>query len=359
MKDIKRKFRYFLQKVPENVLNVLLVLSFIAFLLAFFDVETLKKIEICDISSYANTIDNFWSKHLYIFEYIQVKVIVCIAFGILFLLRICKALLCPKVIVICHNSFSNTISPYDESIVTDYAVKKIDINLVDKMEQSNIVGAICDQDRIIKETLKECDEYTTLIYYGIAHIPLIFRAGFQIGDEGSVRLLHKYRDNQSIFKEISTDPEGYRAEMNLKSKRYNRLSKEMLVVVATSLQVTDSDLCIFRNENINCELIFHMRQSSMYNFDAIDSYAAMNRLRTNVLQNIRNIVKRESIERIHLVLATSSDFTFFLAQGFSQHHDPEIIVYQYDHGTGEKYPWGISNKQPPQNAVVDQREHPL
>ena len=76
-----------------------------------------------------------------------------------------------------------------------------------------------------------------------------------------------------------------------------------------------------------------------------------------MLQNIRNIVKRESIERIHLVLATSSDFTFFLAQGFSQHHDPKIIVYQYEHGTSEKYPWGISNKQPPEIAVINQRQN--
>lgn len=357
MKNIERKFRYFLQKVPEKLLDVLLVLSFIAFLLAFFDVETLKKIEIFDISSYANTIDNFWSKHLYIFEYTQVKAIVCIAFAILLLLRICKVLLCPKAIVICHNSFSNTISPYDESVVTDYAVKKIDINLVDQMEQNNIVGAVCDQDRIIKKNLKACDEFSTLIYYGIAHIPLIFRAGFQIGDEGAVKLLHKYRNNQSIFKEISLDPETYRAQMRPISNTYANSSREMLVVVATSLEVVDSDLSIFRTKGIRCELGFYMTDPSMYDFDVIDSYAIMHRLRTKVLSEIRQTVKRENIERIHLVLATSSDFTFFLAQGFSQHHDPEIIVYQYEHSTSEKYPWGISNKQPPETAVINQRQN--
>lgn len=354
MKNIKKKFRYFLQKVPENVLNALLALSFITFLLAIFDVETPKKIEICDISSYANTIDNFWSKYLYIFGYVQVKAIVCIVFVILLLLRICKVLLRPKAIIICHNSFSNAISSYDESIVTDYVVKKIDINLVDQMGQDNIVGAICDQDRFIKEVLKKCDEFTTLIYYGIAHIPLIFRAGFQIGDEGAVKLLHKYRNSQSIFKEISSDPETYRAQMYPRTNTYSNSSREMLVVVATSLEVVDSDLSIFRTKGIRCELGFYMTDPSMYDFDVIDSYAAMHRLRTKVLSDIRQTVQRENIERIHLVLATSSDFAFYLAQGFSQYHDPEIIIYQYEHSTSEKYPWGISNKQPPETAVINQ-----
>lgn len=54
---------------------------------------------------------------------------------------------------------------------------------------------------------------------------------------------------------------------------------------------------------------------------------------------MREIVSSANIEKIHLVLSTSSDFTFFLSQGFSKYHDPEIIVYQYDRSDSQKYPW--------------------
>ena len=87
-------------------------------------------------------------------------------------------------------------------------------------------------------------------------------------------------------------------------------------------------------------------------FAAIVSYALMNRLRTE-------IVSSANIEKIHLVLSTSSDFTFFLSQGFSKYHDPEIIVYQYDRSDSQKYPWGVSNKALPTSAIIRQtsQEH--
>ena len=94
-------------------------------------------------------------------------------------------------------------------------------------------------------------------------------------------------------------------------------------------------------------------------FAAIVSYALMNRLRTGILNKMREIVSSANIEKIHLVLSTSSDFTFFLSQGFRKYHDPEIIVYQYDRSDSQKYPWGVSNKALPTSAIIRQtsQEH--
>ena len=71
---------------------------------------------------------------------------------------------------------------------------------------------------------------------------------------------------------------------------------------------------------------------------------------------MREIVSSANIEKIHLVLSTSSDFTFFLSQGFSKYHD---IVYQYDRSDSQKYPWGVSNKALPTSAIIRQtsQEH--
>lgn len=225
------------------------------------------------------------------------------------------------------------------------------------MNGQELSGAICAQDNIVKEVLNSCNKFTELFYYGVAHIPLIFRAGFQIGDEGCVRLLHKYRNGQSKFKEISREPDNYSFRLKGKPEYGNAESTEMLVTVATSFPVMSEDLSIFREMDLNCELQFKAEKKEMYGFDVIDSYATMNRLRIGILDQIRKTAINRKISRIHLVLATSSDFAFFLAQGFSTYHDPEVVTYQYERSSVEKYPWGISNKLPPNDAVVYHATH--
>lgn len=355
MKDFIKKLRKFVSKLPDRVLRIGLTVLGVLTLFTIFDIETLKKIELLDISNLANTVDNFFSPFCGIFKINIIKITIYTLFVVLIFLRVCKFAMRSKAIVIKHSTFSNALSTYDESNLSGYSVKEIDINLVDQMNNHDIINAISIQDDVIKRILKECDEFTEIFYYGIAHIPLIFRAGFQIGDEGKIHLLHKYRNEQSKFKEILNDSDNFILQLQGRSTNNSfSTSKEMLVVVATSLPVSNEDLIVFRKNDLCCELHFEMENESLYGFDAIDSYAIMNRLRSGILNKIREIVFSKSIERIHLVLATSSDFTFFLAQGFSEHHDPEIIVYQYERSSAEKYPWGISNKLPPESAVIYQ-----
>lgn len=357
MKDLEKKLKYNIQKIPNKNLNLCLTFSGVLALFAFFNIETLKKFELWGISDIANTVDSFAAPILGIFEYCFIRILIYVLFGILLFLRISKSVMHPRAIIISHSSFSNTQSTYDPSIISGYSVNEKEINLVDLMARNNIVDAIRTQDGLVEEALNDCDKSTELFYYGIAHIPLIFRAGFQVGDEGAVRLLHKYRNNQPYFKEISSDPDMYSVQLNCSIMRNKKSSREMLVSIATSLPVANEDLAIFRSNNICCELHFEMENQSMYGFDSVDSYATMNRLRTGILNKIRETVVEKNIERIHLVLATSSDFTFFLAQGFSKNHDPEIVVYHYDRNSTIKYPWGISNILCPANAVVRQATH--
>lgn len=143
-----------------------------------------------------------------------------------------------------------------------------------------------------------------------------------------MRLLHKDRNEQSVFKEISAEADNYTIELKGHYDSCNKASKEMLVVVATSFPVSSKDLEVFKNNNIGHELRFEMCNPSLYGVDSIFSYALMNRLRTGILNKMLEIVSSANIEKIHLVLSTSSDFTFFLSQGFSKYHDPEIIEWE-------------------------------
>lgn len=358
MKDLEKKLRLKVQKISDSHLNWCLTVFGILALFAYFDIETLKKIELWDISSIANTVDSFASPILDIFENVFIKALVYALFGITLLLRAYKSAIHPRAIIINHSSFSNAQSSYDPSIVSGYSAKEKDINLVNQMARHNTVDAIRTQDSLIEEALNDCDKSTELFYYGIAHIPLIFRAGFQVGDEGKVRLLHKYRNNQPFFKEISSDPDTCAVRLKYSTVGNVKTSREMLVVVATSLPVKNEDLAVFRGGDLCYELHFEMENKSMYGFDSVDSYAAMNRLRKGILDKIRETATKKNIKRIHMVLATSSDFTFFLAQGFSKNHDPEVVVYHYDCNTTAKYPWGISNILSPANAVIRQTINP-
>ena len=96
------------------------------------------------------------------------------------------------------------------------------------MARHNIVDAIRIQDTLIEEALNDCDKSTELFYYGIAHIPLIFRAGFQVGDEGKVRLLHKYRNDQPLFKEVSSDPDNCTVMLETSTRSNTKASREPL-----------------------------------------------------------------------------------------------------------------------------------
>lgn len=84
-----------------------------------------------------------------------------------------------------------------------------------------------------------------------------------------MRLLHKDRNEQSVFKEISAEADNYTIELKGHYDSCNKASKEMLVVVATSFPVSSKDLEVFKNNNIGHELRFEMCNPSLYGVDSI------------------------------------------------------------------------------------------
>lgn len=346
--------RRFISKIPNKLLNIFILLFGFGVLFSLFDIETLKKIEIKDIAAIASTVENFVPTGvLSMFKIMAVKITICIIFIVLVVLRALKlTTMRQKTIVINHSSFSNAQSRYDEAAVSKCRVRQVDIDLVKQLGQGEITKAICIQDEAIKKILNRCNEHTEIVYYGIAHIPFIFRAGFQIGNEGKVRLLHKYRNEQGPFKELSYEPDDYKIQLkNTEVVSRENGANEMLVVIETSFQVKEGDLNVFQDKSIGYEMHFELNNEVSYGVDAVTTYAVINRLRTNIMEKIREAVNQHSIRCIHLVLATSSDFAFFLAQDFSRYHDPEVITYQYERNDPRKYTWGISNIQNHEHAI--------
>ena len=63
----------------------------------------------------------------------------------------------------------------------------------------------------IKKAIEEIDDKCRYLdrkrwghklgFYGIAHIPFLFRIGYYLGDQSNIQIFHKSRENDSIFME--------------------------------------------------------------------------------------------------------------------------------------------------------------
>lgn len=61
-----------------------------------------------------------------------------------------------------------------------------------------------------------------------------------------------------------------------------------------------------------------------------------------VLDEVRNIVRKNGITKVYMVISSLVAFTFVLGQRMSSQYDVETVIYHYDSKTDKIYPWGIS-----------------
>jgi hypothetical protein len=303
-----------IKRVPQKCFGGLFWFFLICCVIVFGKGELLKKVEVWDVSVIYNTINNL-------------------------LPTICnnKALkiVLPALTIICGLCY--LINKF-------YKEKLILIKHCDLMsDPHNFKKAIEIQDNIVNDICKT-RHIKKLGYYGIAHIPLIFRLGYKIGDENNVKLLHKKRNNDSSFAELD-NTEDYSSLFKVNEENNTKESQELLVSIATSQPINENELVSLNRKDIH----YLKFESNSIGFDSILSYKTAERLRKQVLDSVRDACKKYGIKRIHLVIASSSVFTFFLGQAFSPQHDPEIIVYHYIRG---EYPWGIIAHEKPDKALV-------
>lgn len=342
-----------LEKIPAFVCNSVMCIVIILSVFVSIDIKTLSKLSGTSIAEMAELIQNFESLKKLLENAKEYRTAIYVIAGIVGCCYLIRWIFRKKAIVLRHNSFSNNLAQIDKEVLEDFCSREVEIDIVQELKDKRIAEAIIKQDGVIEKILSECNQRTTIFYYGIAHLPFIFRAGYQIGDEGKVRLLHKYRNGDDIFHEIPIQDDLYSLELrsNVFYEGDNNTSQNMLVVIATSMEVSQKDFQIFSKKGIYCELLFSMSDPDMYGFDSVCSYDIMKRFRTQILGKIRKFVVEKNINHIDLVLATSSDFAFYIAQGFSANHDPDITVYNYDRKSEVKYPWGLKINHDANNAL--------
>lgn len=317
-------------KIPTSIYVIFFAISLILTMIAYGFSAYIDKIEVGDVADWYHTVINICPQILKISEFKGkwIFIVFTVISGILLIIR---RFYKEKIYVISHQSMAYDLAEVDGNFKKKYSLRKHALQQVNFIHSDEVdYQVIRDIDKMAIEAQKS---QLPIAYYGIAHTPFVFRLGYKIGDQNNVILLHKKRNNSSLFEEWKNEKSGIKivcSESNVSKK-----SDELIVAISTSLKIERNHLCMLHPNNKH--ILFF--EANYMDFDSIISYEDAETLRTDILFNIREVVKKYGIKKIHMVISSSVAFTFFLAQGYSAQHDPEIIVYHYEQGN---YPWGIN-----------------
>ena len=246
--------------------------------------------------------------------------------------------------VLCHVSLAHGMAPLSPNVKKEYYIKEENLDIVGYSYPNDLHQIITEQDSAIKDFTATKGIHS---YYGIAHTPLVFRAGYMYGDQQEIHLFHRAHNNSANFEEwdTSADTKWETSFREIQEENKSCKSNNLIVAISTSLEIKNIEIASITDTK--CHIIRFQLQT--LEFDIIGNYAQAENLRKQILSKIREIVKKYDIQCIHMVISSSVAFTFFLGAGFSSQHDPNVIVYHYDNG---KYIWGIDMKRNGSDAVI-------
>ena len=250
-----------------------------------------------------------------------------------------KKVIKKKYMILGHSSYGKTQFAFKNNYLADKNI------VLDKLDLTNDFN-ICQSYNDIQYIVKKQDDFVTSFkgkitdndicgYAGIAHTPLILRAGLMFGDEAECTLYHKERHSE-YYTELSKDT-TYPA-LIIEEKRIHDNADELIIAISTTFQISNYDLMVFRPE----EKSIIKFASDEKGFDVILSRRQVDCYVDMILSEMRKIVKDKNITKIHLAISSSVAVTFELGRRLSKHFDPEIICYHFERNIPEKYPWGIS-----------------
>lgn len=314
----------------NNYLFTFLILSSFCFLLISLDLNDLLESygfeELIKIYSFIKLFINTSTMQEEPLSYL----IIFISFSFILILIISKLFFKPRLLIIEHKTFENNIESFDTSKIPNTLIKKESINFenyfIDRMDTDAIISL---QDQVVNNIKKKYKNYT-YAYYGIAHIPLIFRLGFQIGDSANMRFFHKNRSNQSSFVEWNHEISS-KIDIDV-SEIINKDSRQLIVALSISFEIQDSHINSLDLKSVNILKI----KSNILGFDVITSYYDAEMVKNKIINRIRAFCQSNNIEEIHFLISASSSFICYLATGFSHTHDPKIRVYHFERN---KYSW--------------------
>lgn len=245
-----------------------------------------------------------------------------------------------SIFILGHSTLGKTQFKLSDELSREYDASIIEIDYTDHMNKigtnyENINSIVCIQDSDINKFKSNINDNDEFGYMGIAHTPLILRAGYKIGDETRFSVFHKKRKN--AFYEALNSNKSY-SKMQVEKIDIKDGFDELIVAISTTFLISDDQLEVLQPKG---KSILKFKSDDM-GFDIIISNNQIDEYIDYILKKLRDVVKENNINKIHMVISSSVAFTFALGQAFSSNYDPEIIIYHYQRNSLVMYPWGIS-----------------
>ena len=173
----------------------------------------------------------------------------------------------------------------------------------------------------------------TLVYGGLASVPLSLLSGVLIDDERSVVILDWNR-HEEAWCELNAADDGMRFEV-IEMARELKSPTETALVVSVSYGINTDDVLALVDGIPIVEL--RLEGGSPDSHWSEDKQRALGK---QFLETVTELATR-GIQRIHLFLAAPNSVVFRFGRLYDKRNLPEILVYQYERGEKPPYPWYI------------------
>lgn len=245
-----------------------------------------------------------------------------------------------EVYILGHMSIGNTKFTVSDGYLEKNNVHIEQLDLYQDMKNvgndyDKIQNVVHMQDSLVEKFKNRISGTNKYGYMGIADTPLILRAGYIMGDETKFLVFHKERSKE-FFEEL--DDAETLMPMEIESRKIVKGCKELIVAISTTFPIVDSQLSVFNLEHKS----FIKFETIQKGYDVIKSDKQIQKYVMFILNEVRDIVRKNAIRKVHMVISSSVAFTFVLGQRMSSRYDTDTVIYQYDSKTDKLYPWGIS-----------------
>jgi len=185
--------------------------------------------------------------------------------------------------------------------------------------------------------LYESNPNIDLVYYGIAHIPLVFLLGYQLNVRRPINIFEHNRGNNrwNLLQTATSFPDlivqGYPSDVS-------KLGTDIIIKFGVSYPIMDTDVNqILPSANSMIELAVPSPSPDVVrNIDQLEKYALIFRA---ILDEIHNLSAR--IDCVHVFYAGPVSLAFRCGQLISPTIHPKVLVYNYVSHDHPKYKWGI------------------
>lgn len=250
-----------------------------------------------------------------------------------------------KLLIIEHSSIQKMNFSYDKAELEEYAVKKIEINQYNTINNSTlsleakVPLLITEIYNVLPQINNYVEKHYQVGYAGIpvGNVPSAFMLGYELDDANKKLYFHKNRssnidDNFHLLKDAHS---SIKLIVNKQENREYDIG-DLMVIIQLTQPIKDNDLDGVLGNN---DYILRYEVPEQIDYDIIETAEQANKYAQQIVSEIAKIQKRSNISKIKICIAASSDFIFALGTKFSKTQNIDIIVYQFDKG---RYSWGIN-----------------